>query len=333
VLVTGAYGFAGSHFVEHAIKTTDWEIVALYSFRHKGCPLRHVDKKQRVKSIYHDLNGPITPRLKSLIGDIDYIVHLAAESHVERSIEDPIPFVQNNVNVSLNILEFARHHETLKAFVQVSTDEVYGPALMDDLHEEGREYVPSNPYAASKVAQEALATSYWRTYGLPLIITNTMNMIGPRQDAEKFVPMCVAKILKGETVTIHGTPENIGSRQYLHAKAHADAIIYLLNLKPPAVYDPLNDRIYQRPDRYNVVGTEEVDNLDLAQIVATELNLPLKHEFLDFHSARPGHDKRYALDPMKLSNTGWRNPFSLDDTIKEIVDYAIKHPEWLVIDG
>lgn len=327
VLLTGAYGFAGHHFIEHCLNTTDWDITALYSFRHLGCPLRaDVVRSSRVSSVYHDLNSAISGRLSSKIGKIDFIVNMAAWSHVERSISDPVPFVQNNVNVALNILEYARTAQP-KAFVQVSTDEVYGPALLDDKHAEWREFLPSNPYAASKVAQEAIAISYWRTYGVPLIITNTMNMIGPRQDPEKFVPMCIKKILNNEEITIHGVEGNVGSRQYLHAKGHADGIIWLLkNTEAHRYFD--DHEVVQKPGRYNIVGKEEINNLDMARRLAYMLKKPIKYRLIDFHSARPGHDRRYALDGLKMEDLGWENPFDINTTLQEIVDYAVKYPEW-----
>lgn len=326
VLLTGAYGFAGSHFLDLCLAKTDWQIVCLYSFRHLGCPLRAA-AHQRVENIFHDLNSPISDRIAKKIGEVDYIVHMAAQSHVERSISDPVPFVQNNVNATLHMLEFARLAKP-KAFVQVSTDEVYGPAANGDAHKEWREILPSNPYAASKAAQEAIAISYWRTYGVPVMITNTMNMVGARQDREKYLPLLISKIMKGEEVTIHGREGNIGSRQYLHAGSHADAILWLLETKSPAAFR-VDDEANQRPDRFNIVGEEEVDNLALAKRVADKLNLPLKHKLVDFHSARPGHDRRYALDGGKMRELGWRAPFSLDDAINQTIGFMKNNSEWL----
>lgn len=327
VLVTGAAGFAGHHFVEHALSTTDWRVVGMYSFRHRGDSLR-LPRDDRFIPVFHDLNGPISDRLTSLIGPVDYIVNMAAESHVERSIEDPVPFVRNNVDVALNMLEYARQVKPL-AFVQVSTDEVYGPAIGTDKHQEWREIIPSNPYAASKAAQEAIAISYWRTYGVPLIITNTMNMCGPRQDAEKFIPMCIKKIWKGEKITIHGSSGAAGSRQYLHAKNHADAILFLLKNFPASHYDPGKVALPQMPDRYNVVGETEIDNLEMAQMLAMLMKKPLHYEMVDFHQARPGHDRRYALDGDKMKLFGWRAPISLEQTLKETIDFTLSNPEWM----
>ncbi len=332
VLITGAYGFAGHHAIEHYLNTTSWDIVAIYSFRHLGDAERAI-KHPRVTNLFHDLNAPFSSRQLDKIGQIDYIIHMAAQSHVERSIQDPVPFVQNNVNATLHMLELARHlmrykNAPLKAFVQVSTDEVYGPAIHGDKHREWREIVPSNPYAASKAAQEAIAISYWRTYGVPVVITNTMNLCGPRQDAEKYIPMCIKKIFKGETVTIHGHTGAIGSRQYLHAKSHADAIKFVLQNTEITKYKDSSE-FYQFPDRYNICGDEEVDNLELAQKIATIMGRELKYELVDFHSARPGHDRRYALDDAKIKALGWVPPYSLKQALQEAVLCNLENREWM----
>lgn len=327
VLVTGAAGFAGHHFVEHALDTTDWNIIGLYSLRHRGDALR-LPSHSRFVTMFHDLNGPISERQVGRIGPVDYIVNMAAESHVERSITDPVPFVRNNVESVLTMLEYARLVRP-KAFVQISTDEVYGPAIDGDRHKEWREIIPSNPYAASKAAQESLAVSYWRTFGLPLIITNTMNMCGPRQDKEKFIPMCIRKVAMGETMNIHSGSRGPGSRQYLHAKNHADAIIWLLDRGAQHAYSPEIDTAQQMPARFNIVGENEVNNLDMAMMIAAMMDKPLKYNLVDFHTTRPGHDRRYALDGSKIANMGWRAPISLEQTIKETIDFTLENPEWM----
>lgn len=329
VLLTGAAGFIGSHCLDHLLVNTDWHIVATASFRHKGVPERIVESehyqahKERVTFIYHDLCSPFTAMERDQIGHIDYIINFAAESHVDRSITDPVTFVRNNVDVMLSILEFAREAKP-EVFVQISTDEVYGAAPKGHAHAEWEPIIPSNPYSASKAAQEALAISYWRTYSIPLIITNTMNNIGERQDPEKFFPMVVRKVLRGEKVTIHGRPDMIGSRFYLHARNHADAILWLLENRPPHMFPDVD-----RPDRYNVVGEQELNNLEVAEHVATILNKPLNYELLDFHSARPGHDPRYALDGSKIGSLGWKPPMALDLSMMTTIQWTLDHPKWL----
>src|SRR3990167_5588189 len=275
LLLTGIAGFIGSHIVEHVQAMTDWEIVRLASFRHRGDPLRIEPFDPARTTILHaDLSAPISPRLVERIGPVDYIVHAAADSHVDRSIEEPRPFIENNVSSTITMLEYARLSRP-KAFIQVSTDEVYGPAPEGHLSREWSPIVPSNPYAASKAAQEAIAISYWRTFGVPLVITNTMNNFGERQDSEKFIPMLIRRITRAERVTIHGTPERVGSRFYLHARNHADALLTILKGHAPCQWDGLTGR----PDRYNVVGEEEIDNLEMARRVARIMDLPLQFDF------------------------------------------------------
>lgn len=330
VLLTGSAGFIGSHIVEHLLENTDWDIVGLDSFRHRGDPARvHPGLDYRRYSVVcADLGAPLG-RLEAQIGEIDYIINCASESHVDRSITDPVPFVQNNVNLTLNMLEYARRVKP-KVFIQISTDEVYGPAVEED-HAEWSTILPSNPYSASKAAQEAIAISYWRTYGVPVVITNTMNNFGERQDAEKFVPLCISKIVRGETVQIHTGPDGEpGSRFYLHARNHADALLFLLqNCDVPGVSDCAMWPNSDRPWRFNIVGDVEMDNLSLARMIAKFVGRNLDYELVDFHSSRPGHDPRYALDGTKLAVFGWRAPVVFEDSLRKTVEWTLEHEEWL----
>lgn len=331
LLLTGASGFIGSHFLEHVLQNTDWEVTCICSWQHKGTPerieraLRDNEKyKKRVTVITHDLASPFTDTTKKRLGQFDYIVNFAADSDVERSIQDPVPFVQNNVNVALTMLEFAREYKP-KVFLQVSTDEVYGVAPVGINHKEWSPILPSNPYSASKACQEAIAISYWRTYGVPVVITNTMNNFGETQDTEKYIAKLISKISKGEKVMVHGDKNNIGSRFYLHARNHADAILFLLD-REPTMYKDTSEIIY--PDRYNVVGEDELDNLQMAKTVALLMDKPLVYELSDFHHTRPGHDRRYALDGNKLKNLGWEAPVSFLDSLKKYIDWTLQHDIW-----
>jgi dTDP-glucose 4,6-dehydratase len=324
VLLTGIAGFIGSHIVEHLQVNTDWQIVGLASFRHFGDALRTDPfDPARVTILHADLTAPISPRQAERIGPVDYIINAAADSHVDRSIDEPRPFIENNVAVAISMLEYARVAKP-KVFLQVSTDEVYGPAVGDQLSREWDAIVPSNPYSASKAAQEAIAIAYWRTYGVPLAITNTMNNYGERQDPEKYISKLITRINAGEVVTVHGAPGRIGSRFYLHARNHADALLTILK-REPAMWDGEAGR----PDRYNVVGDTEIDNLELARLIAELLGKPLHHELVDFHTARPGHDRRYALDGSKLRDLGWRPPVPFRESLERTIAWTLDHPEWL----
>jgi dTDP-glucose 4,6-dehydratase len=333
VLLTGASGFVGSHVLRHILANTEWEVVCLSSFRHRGLTDRirlavkdYDDDFNRVKVISHDLTAPISPVLSNEIGKIDYVFNVASDSHVDRSIVEPVPFIENNVSLVCNILEWARFSD-IDRFIHVSTDEVYGPAPSGYAHREWEDqYLPSNPYSASKAAQESIAYSYWRTYDLPLIITNTMNIIGEMQDPEKFVPMIMKRVLSEETVTIHASPTGeIGSRFYLHARNQADALLYTIN-QPILKYGESHV-----PQKFHVVGEREVDNLEMANMVAEYIGKPLKYELVDFHSSRPGHDLRYALDGNKIAEAGWVAPLSLEESIERTVNWTLKNKEWLSI--
>lgn len=350
ILLTGASGFVGSHVLRHILMTTDWHVVAPVTFRHKGLSDRLVtalegQDQSRVTIYQTDLTAPISAQTAAKFGDIDYILNVASESHVDRSIEEPAEFIQNNVSLITNILDYARTLPDLKVFLQVSTDEVYGPARAGDSHFEWVEQIkPSNPYSASKAAQEAIAFSYWRTYDIPLVISNTMNIIGETQDPEKFFPKTLQKVINGEEMTIHASASGeIGSRFYLHARNQADGLLYLLKHfgETDAVYmdvvfgsEEIETLRYSQggtvPPRYHIVGEREVNNLEMAHLIAEAAGKPLKYKLEDFHSSRPGHDLRYALNGDKIEKIGWKPPVKLEDSIKSIVEWTLEHPEWLL---
>lgn len=272
----------------------------------------------------HDLRADISDQLAWEIGDLDYVISMASESHVDRSIEHPRDFIENNVAVILSLLEYVRQHPVEK-FLHVSTDEVYGPADSTN-HREGEPHRPSNPYSASKSCQEQICRSYWRTYDLPVAITNTMNIIGERQDPEKFVPSTIRKILRGETVTCHGSKEGKpGSRFYLHARNQADALLFLLRHVEFPCYSQGNPM-----EQFNVVGEREVDNVEMAEMIASFMGMPISWEVVDFHSSRPGHDLRYALDGRKMASIGWLAPVSLESSLERTVSWTREHEEWLL---
>lgn len=332
IVLTGIAGFAGSHIFQHLMEKTDWEVVGIASWKHKGTPERieqvlskNPEWRNRVTIITHDLESPFTEMTKKRIGKCDVILNVASESHVDRSITDPVPFVQNNVNLVLSMLEFAREIKP-QLFLQFSTDEVYGVAPEGINHAEWSPIVPSNPYSASKAAQEAIAISYWRTYGVPLILTNTMNLFGEMQDAEKYIAKTIRQIMNGETVTVHGTPDKIGSRFYLHARNMADAVLHIINNVKPIEYKEGIDLV---PERLNIVGDIELNNLQVAEIISDIIGKPLNYEFVDFHKTRPGHDRRYALDGTKLRNLGWKAPLSFRESMERFINWTKNHKEWI----
>ncbi len=348
ILLTGAAGFVGSHVLRHILTSTDWDVVCPVTFRHKGISDRLVTAmdgldQSRVTIVQTDLTAPISKVSAHKFGTINYILNVASESHVDRSIEEPAAFIQSNVALITNILDYARTLDTLEVFLQVSTDEVYGPAKPGEAHREWIDNIkPSNPYSASKAAQEAVAYSYWRTYDIPLIISNTMNIIGETQDSEKFFPKTLLNVLNGTEMVIHASAEGeIGSRFYLHARNQADGLLFLIRNADEGLnsarFDEISGEVeslrYSQggtvPPRFHIVGEREVDNLEMAQLIASAVGKPLKYRLEDFHSSRPGHDLRYALDGAKIEEFGWTAPIPLEASIKSTVEWTLSHPEWL----
>jgi len=326
ILIPGACGFIGSHLVEHVLANTDWRITVLDALTYAGDPARLYEAgkfdRSRVRILWHDLSAPIMDSLARRIGDVDFIINMASNSHIDASIADPVPFVKNNINIALHMLDYARRLPMLRTFIQISTDEVYGSVNAGEVVSEWAPTNPSNPYSASKAAMVCLAISFWRTYGVPLIIVDPMNNFGERQDREKFVPKCVRAIASGEEVVLHGTPDNIGSRYYLHARNTSDAILFLLQ-RPVSRY-PKTDR----PDRYNIVGDKRVDNLEMANRIASIMERPLRYRFDHSPRSRPGHDLHYGLDGSKLAALGWKPPVDFDNSLERTVKWMLKNHEW-----
>ena len=349
IVITGGVGFIGATLIEHILKNTDWEIVSLDRLDTSGNPNRLSDmdiwekEKHRVKVIYWDLKAELNDQVSKMIGDFDYFCHLAAGSHVDRSITDPMSFVYDNVIGTANCLEFFRkyhngtHHAHPKIgekmapgnqdskFLYFSTDEVFGPAPEGVAFKEYDRHNPNNPYAATKSSAEMLCDAYANTYRLPIIVTHCMNVFGERQNSEKFVPMLINKIQAGETVTIHAnaTRTKAGTRFYLHTRNVCAAVLFVLE----------NGKTLDgkcQDGKYNIVGEREVSNLEMAQIIAEFLGKELKYEMVDFHSSRPGHDLRYALDGQHLKDAGFEYPVGFEDSLKKTIDWTLAHPQWLL---
>jgi len=271
----------------------------------------------RVRFVYHDLRAPFNDLLIEQVGYHDFILHLAAATHVDRSIDDPLDFVYNNVVATCNVLQFARR-VGCDRFLNFGTDEVFGPAPPDVHYREDDRYRSGNPYAATKAGAEELGVAFFNTFRVPVITTHTMNVIGERQHPEKFLPMTVSKVERREKVLIHADAAcaNPGSRFYIHARDVARAVDLLLKRGEPG-------------EKYNIVGATETDNLQLARIVASALGRNLKYELIDFHSSRPGHDLRYALDGAKLRGMGWSPRAHIDEVIADTAVWYACNPRWL----
>ncbi len=324
VMVTGGTGFIGHHMIDYLLKNTDHEIVILDRLDFSGNLNRLAaipsweKESSRVSFVWHDLKAELNPLLIKSLGRVDTILHLAAGSHVDRSIDDPMSFVMDNVVGTCNLLNYARNVDTLEKFVYFSTDEVFGPAPDGVDYKEWDRYNSGNPYSATKAGAEELCLSFNNTYKMPMMITHCMNVFGERQHPEKYIPSTIRKVRDGEKVIIHANKDltRAGSRYYIHAENVCSAVDFLLEKGKDG-------------DKYNIVGEREVDNLTLAQMIADMVGKPLNYEMLDFHSARPGHDLRYALDGQKMADLGWNMEKNLERSLQGVVDWSLENKEWI----
>ena len=335
ILLTGGAGFIGHHLVEHLLKTTKHNIVILDRLDISGTLNRIEDVilqdpsyGKRLRFVWHDLKAPVNEFIERQIGDVEYVLHLAAGSHVDRSITDPMSFVMDNVVGTGNLLEYVRLRlkDKIKFFLYFSTDEVFGSAPDGVFYKEWDRYNSGNPFSASKAGAEELCVAYANTYNLPIHVTHTMNVIGIRQHPEKYVPLIIKKVLLGETLYVHSNAEKTraGARFYIDVRDVCRAVTFIMF--------HCSD-VYARPlDKFNIVGSEEIDNLSLAKMIADIVGNELIYEMVDFHSSRPGHDLRYSLCGEKMDELGWR-PRPLRERLEEIVEWYLANQNWLFIDG
>ncbi len=338
LLLTGGAGFIAHHIIRHFLKNTDWEIVSLDRLDYSGNLNRIADMmnefdsnaKKRVRIVYHDLRAEINQMLAADLGEFDYILHLAASSHVDRSIDNPMEFVQDNVVATCNILNFARYQKNLERFIYFSTDEVFGPAPLGVNYKERDRYNSTNPYSATKAGGEELAVAFENSYHMPIYITHTMNVFGERQHPEKYIPMTIKNVRDDKLVTIHSDESRTtpGSRHYVHAVDVADGCLFLLN-NPNKVQDLPKDFGGAKCPKFNIVGPVEWNNLQLAEKIAEAQNKKLKYRLVDFHSSRPGHDLRYALDGGLMKELGWTPKVSPDERINQVVQWTLANERWL----
>lgn len=330
VLLTGGAGFIGHHIIEYLLENTDYNIISFDRLDFSG-NLNRIgeivkDNKHRVKIVHHDLRAAISPQISDVLGDVNVILHVAAASHVTRSIQFPMEFVENNVIGTTNLLEYARTLKNLERFVYFSTDEVFGPAVPNYSFTEYDRFNPTNPYSASKAAAEVMCVAYQNTYKLPIYITHTMNVYGERQNPEKYIPMCLKKIVNNQKLIIHYDSKTnaIGSRCYLHAKDVASALVFILKLNQVDI--PVSGG---KCPKFNIAADKQYNNLEIAKIIADGINIPLDYELVDPNVERPGHDFSYAISGAYLRSLGWSPSMTVEQRLPLVSQWYMNNQNWL----
>ena len=328
ILLTGASGFVGAHMLKFLMENTDAHVYCPVTYSHGGHPQRieSLISEQyfnRISLFQHDLanvqlDNSYFPK------NIDQVINFASESHVDRSIVDPHTFVMNNVQLMINLLEFSRKFE-IASFLHVSTDEVFGDFKDATLNSEwSQPHLPSNPYSASKSAQESLAISYWRTYGVNISIANSTNIIGEAQNIEKFLPKVIGRILSGDIINIDTDIDgNMGSRKYVYARDMVSAIWLIINNATNKKSNTGRDL----PVRFHISGSAEISNQMLVNLVGQALKVEPKIQL--GVSPRFGYDLRYELDSSKIRALGWEEKLKIEHSIEAICKWTLANQEWL----
>lgn len=313
LLVTGGAGFIGSNFVTYMLeKYPTYQIINLDKLTYAG----NLDNLKEIENNknYQFIKGDIVDRLlvEKIVADgVDVIVNFAAESHVDRSIENPDVFIQTNVQGTQVLLEAAKKFE-IKKFVQISTDEVYGTLGSTGLFTETTPLAPNSPYSASKASADLLVRAYYETYNLPVAITRCSNNYGRYQFPEKLIPLMIIKALHNESLPVYGDGLNV--RDWLHVEDHCRAIDLV-------VHDGKAGEVY------NIGGNNEKTNLEIVKTILSYLNKP--ESLIAFIADRLGHDFRYAIDATKITTElGWRPLYSFETGIVETIEWYIQNGDW-----
>jgi dTDP-glucose 4,6-dehydratase len=338
ILVTGGAGFIGSNLVRLLIHETEHTVLNLDALTYAGNPNSLVDLEAHPRYQFSQIDICDSQALEKAFTDFkpDWIMHLAAESHVDRSIDGPGAFIRTNIVGTFNMLQSARrHYENLTAedkvnfrFLHVSTDEVYGSLGDEGLFSETTAYDPHSPYSASKAASDHLARAWGDTYGLPVLVTNCSNNYGPFQFPEKLIPVVILKALRGEPIPVYGKGENI--RDWLYVGDHAEALFTVISKGTVG-------------ETYNIGGYNERQNIDLVKLLCQLLDeLRPKEdgmsyaEQISFVTDRPGHDLRYAIDASKIKRElGWTPKQDHTSGFRKTVQWYLDNTKWTeqILDG
>ena len=311
ILVCGGAGFIGSAFIRNYLlnnpnsKITNLDVLTIGSNLEN---LKNIENNPNYKFIKDDIRNESV--IDGLVKDVDTVVNFAAESHVDRSIANPKPFLETNILGTYSILEAIRKHD--KQFIHVSTDEIYGDAEDQPSFNENSQINPSNPYAATKAAADNLVVSYYRTYGINCITTRCTNNFGPYQFPEKLIPKTIIRSIKDLKVPLYGDGQQI--RSWIHVNDHVHAIELLISKG-------------RSGEIYNITAYEEITNKTIVEKILDILGK--SHDLIEYVGDRPGHDKRYSIDCSKIEKQiGWKPRYEFDDTLKQTVNWYLQNQSW-----
>jgi dTDP-glucose 4,6-dehydratase len=337
ILITGGAGFIGHQAVKKFLELTDYTILIVDRLSYAGDLNRVNDvisevgepNRSRIKFIYHDLKAPIDDELLKKLAGTNIILHIGASSHVTRSVEDPSTFVQDNVVGTFNLLEAARKVNSLELFYYFSTDEVFGPSDEDIKFKEWDRYNSKNPYSATKAAGEELTIAYSNTYSIPSLITHCCNVYGQRQNNEKFIPNTIKKILSNEKIIVHTDKNNVpGSRYYIHNEDLAESIVFLTTNHEQVRSESI--RQYQKePAKINITGDSLITNLEVVEMIGSNLKKEFEYKLENKDSLRPGHDIKYGLDNTLIKNINGHYDREFKMGITDVVNWYLKNKDWL----
>ncbi|MCO6470656.1 MAG: dTDP-glucose 4,6-dehydratase [Saprospiraceae bacterium] len=328
ILITGGAGFIGSHVVRRFVNNyPDDQIFNLDLLTYAGNPenIRDIEQKPNYHFIKGDIRDLAAMRQIFSENNITDVIHLAAESHVDRSITDPFVFIETNVNGTANLIQAAREHWADNwdghLFYHVSTDEVYGALGATGLFMEETRYDPHSPYSASKAASDHIVRAYHDTYGLPALISNCSNNYGPNQFPEKLIPLFINNIVHRKPLPVYG--DGLYTRDWLYVIDHAIAIDLIFHKGKPG-------------ETYNIGGFNEWKNIDLIRLLCAIMDKKLSRaegesaKLITYIKDRPGHDRRYAIDAGKINRQlGWTPSVTFEQGLDKTIDWYLENTEWL----